>query len=730
MRRLAFILLSFVVACGSSASTSPEAKANPLVLFRNGYELIAVDKQGKMVLWNENAQSLQELYSGKEGLEAALVLADKQTVLLRKGFEVTLVDVTFQQSQLTLPSSHIVVGGVVKGKTQLVSEDGVIEVWQGTNKIKEIVLKWSSSDPHVDQGLFSSDGTRLLTLDRSSSIAYVWDTNTGDLISVLKSPWIGQTYLRAAALSSNGSWIVTGDAAGKLLEWRWDSSNKNYSATQIGAEGGDGGVQSLSLSLDGREVAAGYQNGMVRIWRNYFFQSLTYGLWRTLPGYQNQIDMLALSVDGKRLIAIGDAQQVRVWDVLPDQKQRWDIPGKVRISANGRQVMMQTKNEVKFWNLQDLIDGNQNPSPKGQLDLSIGTALGSNPSPPPYATLVEADEAVFNHDVNTTQVVLPVRTTVTYAAGNDTSGHPRYTLYRKNFAQLWNVQNPSSPILMGYLPDVVGTVQFVPNSTFLVGPTRTNPNAACMDITFWDSSQRKMTPQGMEIQVAVQISCHPYVGLSLSPDGKKMITYQPNGLVIRPNTNAIEIWDLSDLRHAYVAQTFLAPGVPNLQGVVPFLDVSFVAFAPTSPQFFVLYGQGGSIAYFDQTENAPQQRTAWYLEGDFFQTQLYTRSQINDLSMDAQGRLMLSSGQINGDNIRYGASHPMLQDIQTQHHVATLLPELNTYTDPSNQYTNSIGYHSALSPDGMYVLVSELEQRLTIWKPMLNSQIATWQIPY
>ncbi|WP_344650546.1 NB-ARC domain-containing protein [Cryptosporangium japonicum] len=146
----------------------------------------------------------------------------------------------------------------------------------------------------------SSEGTLLVTGSEDGA-ALVWDARRGAVTRSLDGHSGG---VRTVAISPDGTWIATGGDDRKIRIW--DVRTGDLLRTLTGHRTA---VQVVVVSPDGSGIMSGSSGGTVRIW-----DSGTGALRRTLPGRYGAVRALAVSPDGAWLATAGDDASVRRWN--------------------------------------------------------------------------------------------------------------------------------------------------------------------------------------------------------------------------------------------------------------------------------------------------------------------------------------------------------------------------------------------------------------------------------
>jgi WD40 repeat protein len=155
---------------------------------------------------------------------------------------------------------------------------------------------------------FSPDGTKLLTsgyLRRGESVR-VWDAATGAREFAKPAPFV-----QDAVFSPDGGEVAAGGDDGLVRIWRIDNGALVRQLRPGTARHEH--VNAVAYSNDGDFLAAGTSAGVVVIWDAHTGNKVA-----TLRGHSNWVDALQFTADGRHLISASDDGTVRLWDWRPN----------------------------------------------------------------------------------------------------------------------------------------------------------------------------------------------------------------------------------------------------------------------------------------------------------------------------------------------------------------------------------------------------------------------------
>ncbi len=176
--------------------------------------------------------------------------------------------------------------------------DGSLHVVDGAGRAVKKIARGGGA---MTAGAFSADGKRLAVGLREGEIA-VYDTATW---SQLRSASAHGSAVRSLSFSRDGRYLLSGSATEELALWEADSGDRVF------AWAGKGGH--ALFSQDGTAFAAGTRNGRITIWETGTKSVLKeFNAWDGLAK-RGAVYCLSFSADGKFLASGHDDGIVRIW---------------------------------------------------------------------------------------------------------------------------------------------------------------------------------------------------------------------------------------------------------------------------------------------------------------------------------------------------------------------------------------------------------------------------------
>jgi WD40 repeat protein len=155
--------------------------------------------------------------------------------------------------------------------------------------------------------VFSPDGKRVVTIWNSApEIAWVWDTQTGKLVSSFTCAEFGGRHLGPVSFSQDGEWIAMAFGSASANIWEAATGKELQVLRGHGA-----GVNSVVFSADKNLVLTASDDRTVRVW-----DALTGEVRAVFQGHEEPVVSARFIPDGN-VLSIDKKGAARVWPVDP-----------------------------------------------------------------------------------------------------------------------------------------------------------------------------------------------------------------------------------------------------------------------------------------------------------------------------------------------------------------------------------------------------------------------------
>ena len=166
-------------------------------------------------------------------------------------------------------------------------------------------------DNYIRSACFSPDG-RLIATGSEDRIIRIWD---------IAAKRIRQTFsghkseIYSLAFAPDGRYLISGSGDKSARVWDMETGGERYTLAIEDAalsDSGpvDAGVTSVAISPDGKLLAAGSLDTVVRVW-----DAATGAMLDKLKGHKDSVYSVAFAPDGKWLVSGSLDKTLRIWDL-------------------------------------------------------------------------------------------------------------------------------------------------------------------------------------------------------------------------------------------------------------------------------------------------------------------------------------------------------------------------------------------------------------------------------
>ena len=271
---------------------------------KDGNRLVSADYGGWLRVWNLASGDSRERLVHRGGvMKAAFSRDGRATVSGGQDGRVVVEDAaTGAETNVLKNPDGVVFGAALSPDSRLIAAggpNGTVHLWDAASRAELAALRGHRGDV-LDVG-FSPTGDRVISAGQDGTVR-IWSPPAQRIFTAPQS-------LYGAVLSSDDEHIVDwGDGGIQLRD-----AAEGTIAARLGARAGT--ATAAGMSHDGKWVIGGDANGLVRIW------SAAGGRPRIiLRGHTEQVNGVAFSRDGRRVVTAADDGRVIVWNLADQTK--------------------------------------------------------------------------------------------------------------------------------------------------------------------------------------------------------------------------------------------------------------------------------------------------------------------------------------------------------------------------------------------------------------------------
>ncbi|KZV61054.1 WD40 repeat-like protein [Peniophora sp. CONT] len=272
------------------------------------------------------------------------------------------------------------------------SHDTTIRIWDA--KTGQTVGKpLTGHSKPIRSVAFSPDGERVISGSEDNTLR-VWDAKTGETVGAPMTGHKGKVY--CVAYSRDGTRVISSSADATIRIWDVTTGQTGTKSVKV-----PGNPRSVAFSPDGRCFV--FSSGPMIALCDAETGAL---VGDPFKGHTREVNCVAFSRDGKRVVSGSDDCTVRVWDLATKHmvgspyKGHTNMVWSVAFSSDGQHIVSSSADHtVRVWDVPEQQqqppsppqqEPPRSPSPTAQaLDTEVALSPEQEPLPPPPPPPIE-----------------------------------------------------------------------------------------------------------------------------------------------------------------------------------------------------------------------------------------------------------------------------------------------------------------------------------------------------
>jgi WD40 repeat protein len=284
-----------------------------------GHTLASAAEDQSIRVWDTSAhRELLRIATPADSMQSVAWYPDGRTLVSGgRGLAVQVWDAADGGQRLRLAGHSAMIWSVAldpRGRLLAsTGEDRQLRVWEAaTGKLLHVL---DTADMSPMRVLFTPDGARLIASGKqdASGLVRIWDVQKARELASLRAH---SGAIFALALTRDGRRLATGGHDRVVKIWDLTSGREAREVFEprevVTLSGHANHVHAIAFSPDGERIAtAGCLDGAIRVWDSSGRLALA------LRGHTLGVFALAWSADGQQLASAGEDQIIKIWDAAP-----------------------------------------------------------------------------------------------------------------------------------------------------------------------------------------------------------------------------------------------------------------------------------------------------------------------------------------------------------------------------------------------------------------------------